>query len=85
MSDKKIYKFAYNLMEDYEEIESRGYKKAVKSFQNKFPKLKEVEVKDMKQAEEMIADNSIYDDYDKWEYGKSYDESYVEEVEENKK
>ena len=46
---------------------------------------KEVEVKDMKQAEEMIADNSIYADYDKWEYGKSYDESYVEEVEENKK
>ena len=45
---------------------------------------KEVEVKDMKQAEEMIEDNSIYDDYDKWEYGKSYDESYVEEVEENK-
>ena len=45
---------------------------------------KEVEVKDMKQAEEMLEDNSIYDDYDKWEYGKSYDESYVEEVEENK-
>ena len=41
---------------------------------------KEVEVKDMKQAEEMIADNSIYDDYDKWEYGKSYGESYVEEI-----
>ena len=40
MSDKKMFKFAYNLMEDYEEIESRGYKKAVKSFQNKFPKLK---------------------------------------------
>ena len=46
---------------------------------------KEMEVKDMKQAEEMIEDNSIYDDYDKWEYGKAYDESYVEEVEENKK
>ena len=45
---------------------------------------KEVEVKDMKQAEEMLQDNSIYDDYDKWEYGKSYDESYVEEVKENK-
>jgi len=45
---------------------------------------KEMEVKDMKQAEEMIEDNSIYDDYDKWEYGKSYDESYVEEVKENK-
>ena len=45
---------------------------------------KEVEVKDIKQAEEMLQDNSIYDDYDKWEYGKSYDESYVEEVKENK-
>jgi len=44
MSDKKIFKFAYNLMEDYEEIESRGYKKAVKSFQIKHPKLKEVMV-----------------------------------------
>ena len=46
---------------------------------------KEVEVKDMKQAEEMIEDNSIYDDYDKWEYGKEYGESYIEEVKENKK
>ena len=50
MSDKKIYKFAYNLMEDYEEIESRGYKKAVKSFQNKFPKLKEVMVEWVKEG-----------------------------------
>ena len=41
---------------------------------------KEIEVKDMEQAQEMIEDNSIYDDYDKWEYGKSYDESYVEEI-----
>ena len=46
----------------------------------KHVRYKEVEVKDMKQAEEMIADNSIYDDYDKWEYGKSYDESYIEEI-----
>ncbi len=45
---------------------------------------KEMEVKDMKQAEEMLEDNSIYDDYDKWEYGKEYGESYVEEVKENK-
>ena len=41
---------------------------------------KEVEVKDMKQAEKMLEDDNIYDDYDKWEYGKSYDESYIEEV-----
>ena len=53
MSDKKIFKFAYNLMEDYEEIESRGYKKAVKSFQNKFPKLKEVAVEWVKNGVEL--------------------------------
>ena len=41
---------------------------------------KDVEVKNMEEAEEMLADGNIYDDYDKWEYGKSYDESYVEEV-----
>ena len=46
---------------------------------------KDVEVKNMEEAEEMLADGNIYDDYDKWEYGKEYGESYVEEVEENKK
>tara|TARA_R100001460_G_scaffold81211_1_gene122133 strand:+ start:1776 stop:1979 length:204 start_codon:yes stop_codon:yes gene_type:complete len=40
MSDKKIYIF--NFENQKEEIESRGFKKAVKSFQNKYPKLKEV-------------------------------------------
>ena len=45
---------------------------------------KDVEVKNMEEAEEMLADGNIYDDYDKWEYCKSYDESYVEEVKENK-
>ena len=50
MSDKKMFKFAYNLMEDYEEIESRGYKKAVKSFQNKYPKIKEVMVEWVKEG-----------------------------------
>ena len=52
MSDKKIFKFIlFNTNKDVdindivaEEIESRGYKKAVKSFQNKYPKLKEVKV-----------------------------------------
>ena len=43
-------------------------------------KYKEVEVKNMEQAEKMLEDDSIYDDYDKWECGKSYDESYIEEV-----
>ena len=43
---------------------------------------KDIEVKDMKQAQEMLEDNSVYDDYENWEYGKSYDESYIEEVKE---
>ena len=49
MSDKKMFKFVgseINLGAETinEEIESRGYKKAVKSFQNKYPKIKEVMV-----------------------------------------
>ena len=42
MSDKKMYRFigfGTNNSEIDESIESRGYKKAVKSFQNKYPKL----------------------------------------------
>ena len=45
---------------------------------------KDIEVKDMKQAQEMLEDNSVYDDYENWEYGKSYDESYIEEVKEDR-
>ena len=41
---------------------------------------KDIEVKDMKQAEKMFEDGNIYDDYDKWEYGKEYGESYIEEI-----
>ena len=41
MSDKTIFKFKID-EDKFEEIESRGYKRAVKSFQNKFSKLKEV-------------------------------------------
>ena len=49
MSDKKMFKFVGSEISlgaetINEEIESRGYKKAVKSFQNKYPKLKEVMV-----------------------------------------
>ena len=47
MSDKTIYKFGdvtTTPHEIIEEIESRGYKKAIKSFQNQYPKLKEVMV-----------------------------------------
>ena len=44
MSDKKSFEFYYkdidnNLEPKKEVIESRGYKKAVKSFQNKYPKI----------------------------------------------
>ncbi len=41
---------------------------------------KDTKVKDMKQAEEMLEDNSIYDDYKNWEYGKSYDEIHIEKL-----
>ena len=52
MSDKKMFKFIlFNTNKDVdindivaEEIESRGYKKAVRSFQGKYPKLKNVYV-----------------------------------------
>ena len=61
MSDKKMFKFiVFNTNKDVdindivaEEIESRGYKKAVKSFQNKFPKLKEVAVEWVKNGVEL--------------------------------
>jgi len=47
MSDKKT--FAFHFENEKEIIESRGYKKAVKSFQNKYPKLKEVIVQWVKE------------------------------------
>ena len=60
MSDKTIYKFhriEHSLAIDFpnpiETIESRGYKKAVKSFQNKNPKLKEVAVEWVKNGVEL--------------------------------
>ena len=47
MSDTKTFTFHYQ-DEEYnrkqEDIESRGYKKAVKSFQNKYPKATDVKV-----------------------------------------
>ena len=46
MSDKIIFTFP-EVADDNKEvvkIESRGYKKAIKSFQNKYPKLKAVMV-----------------------------------------
>ena len=48
MSDKTMYRFGdtINLSRgaDIEAIESRGYKKAVKSFQAKYPKATDVKV-----------------------------------------
>ena len=57
MSDKIIYKFGDVMGGDditnLENIESRGYKKAVKSFQNKYPKLKAVMVEWVKNGVEL--------------------------------
>ena len=52
MSDKIMFKFYTNINE-FEEIESRGYKKAVKSFQNKYPKLKWIPIKWIKNGVEV--------------------------------
>ena len=56
MSDKIIYKFgdvSSTPHEIIEEIESRGYKKAVKSFQNKNPDVKKVAVEWTKNGVEL--------------------------------
>ena len=55
MSDKTIYKFGGTNIDgsNIEEIESRGYKKAVKSFQMKYPKLQEVIVEWVKNGVEL--------------------------------
>ena len=55
MSDKIIFAFPEVINDDKEvvKIESRGYKKAVKSFQNKYPKLKEVIVEWVKNGVEL--------------------------------
>lgn len=55
MSDKIIYKFGGTNIggSNIEEIESRGYKKAVKSFQIKYPKLQEVIVEWVKNGVEL--------------------------------
>ena len=55
MSDKIMFAFP-EVVDDNKEvvkIESRGYKKAVKSFQNKYPKLKEVIVEWVKNGVEL--------------------------------
>tara|TARA_E500000318_G_scaffold85952_1_gene82317 strand:- start:712 stop:927 length:216 start_codon:yes stop_codon:yes gene_type:complete len=53
---EKIYKFgdvSSTPHEIIEEIESRGYKKAVKTFQNKYPKIKLVAVEWVKNGIEL--------------------------------
>ena len=66
MSDKKLYKFhrvEHSLAIDFpnpiETIESRGYKKAVKSFQNKYPKLKIVDVWWVKNGMEIYKEQKL--------------------------
>ena len=66
MSDKKLYKFhriEHSLSIDFpnpiETIESRGYKKAVKSFQNKYPKLKKVDVFWIKDGVEIYKEQKL--------------------------
>ena len=46
---------------------------------------KDIDVKNMKQAQEMMENNSIYDDYKNWEYGKSYDETHIEKITKKKR
>ena len=45
---------------------------------------KEIEVKDMDEVEELLEEGSVYDDYEEWEYGKNWGETFIEEVDEVK-
>ena len=59
MSDKEIFEFYYTEINNNipvakkEDIESRGYKRAVKSFQIKYPKVKMVAVEWVKNGVEL--------------------------------
>tara|TARA_B100001113_G_scaffold196009_1_gene160762 strand:+ start:42 stop:266 length:225 start_codon:yes stop_codon:yes gene_type:complete len=64
MSTEKEYNFVSKpydkTMEQIDEvIESRGYKKAVKSFQNKYPKLKIVDVWWVKNGKEIYKEQKL--------------------------
>lgn len=64
MSTEKEYNFISKpydkTMEQIDEvIESRGYKKAVKSFQNKYPKLKIVDVWWVKDGKEIYKEQKL--------------------------
>jgi len=41
---------------------------------------KDIDVKNMKQAQEILEGNNIYNDYDKWEHGKDYGETHIEKL-----
>ena len=64
MSTEKEYNFVSKpydkTMEQIDEvIESRGYKKAVKTFQNKYPKLKIVDVWWVKDGKEIYKEQKL--------------------------
>jgi len=61
MSDKKEFTFIFQDVEhqSQEKIESRGYKKAVKSFQVKYPKLKIVDVWWVKNGMEIYKEQKL--------------------------
>ena len=61
MSDKKTFTFIFQDDEhqSQEKIESRGYKKAVKSFQNKYPKVKKVMVFWNKDNREIVIEQKL--------------------------
>ena len=64
MSTEKEYNFVSkpydkNMEQIDEVIESRGYKKAVKSFQNKYPKLKIVDVWWVKDGKEIYKEQKL--------------------------
>ena len=61
MSDKIMFAFPEVIDENKEvvKIESRGYKKAIKSFQNKYPKLKKVDVFWIKDGVEIYKEQKL--------------------------
>jgi hypothetical protein len=61
MSDKIIFTFPEAIDDNKEvvKIESRGYKKAIKSFQNKYPKLKIVDVWWVKDGKEIYKEQKL--------------------------
>ena len=65
MSDKKIFEFYYTEINNNipvakkEDIESRGYKRAVKSFQIKYPKIKNALVQWLKDEKSVSKEQKL--------------------------